>query len=626
MKKPSNERNRAAALTLGALGVVYGDIGTSPLYTIRQCFGQAGGIAATEENVLGVLSLIFWSLFVVITLKYVLLIMRADNRGEGGIMALIALTRRGPKGKPRTRRLLLMAGLFGAALFLGDGVITPAISVLSAIEGLEIATPALKAYVVPLSLIVIVGLFLVQDRGTGAVGALFGPIICVWFVVLGALGLIEIVKVPKVLAAIDPRHAAMFAANHGWRAFVVLGSVVLAVTGGEALYADMGHFGRRAVRLAWFTLVLPGLLLNYFGQGALVILDPAAVRNPFYLLGPAELLYPMVALATAATVIASQAVITGAFSLSNQAIQLGYCPRLAVRHTSAQRIGQIYVPQVNWALLVAVLALVIGFESSDHLGAAYGLAVTGTMAMTTVLAGAAALGRWRWPQPLTFLAFGLFLAVDLIFFGATTLKLLEGGWVPLLIATGLYVLMSTWSQGRDALYARLRADRMSVEDFVDGLKPDSINRVAGTAVYLARIGDGVPHALLHNLKHNKVLHERVVLLTAVTEDIPVVAEDQRVDVVALPKRIYRVTVRYGFRETPDLPRALRHCAAKGLEFDMMETSFFVGRVTLVRAKKPRMARWRRRLYFALTSNALSVTDFFRIPPNRVVELGAQIEL
>ncbi|MHB1216914.1 MAG: potassium transporter Kup [Alphaproteobacteria bacterium] len=624
MSSTDRTREPAWAMTLGALGVVYGDIGTSPLYAVRQCFGPGLGLAPTETNLLGILSLIFWSLFLVITIKYVLVIMRADNRGEGGSLALLALVRRLEKG--RRRGILIAIGILGTALFYGDGMITPAISVLSAVEGLRVATPMFDPYVVPIALAVLLGLFLIQSHGTGAMGRLFGPVMVMWFLAIAALGAYHIQDYPDVLAAIDPRHAVFFAMENGWIAFAALGAVVLVVTGGEALYIDMGHFGKRPIRMAWFGLVLPALLINYFGQGALILKDPSAIDNPFFHMVPGALLYPMVGLATLATVIASQAVISGVFSITNQAIRLGFSPRFEVRHTSHQTAGQIYMPQVNWMLMTAVALLVIGFRSSDNLGAAYGIAVTGTMVTTTILACVVALHRWNWPAPITFAVFGFFLTIDLVFFGANALKIAHGGWFPLLVAAATYLVISTWIRGRAILLERLREESMDLDAFIASIKPNSPERIEGTAVYMARVGAGVPHALLHNLKHNRVMHERVVLLTVLPDDDPVVSNDERIEVEIHPKRIYRVKVRYGFKEEPDVPAALRLCARQGIEIDPQFTSFFVGRVSLVPSDRPHLPRWRRALFFSLARNARSVTDFFHIPPNRVVEMGAQIAL
>ncbi|MCX7353330.1 MAG: potassium transporter Kup [Alphaproteobacteria bacterium] len=623
----SNDRTQAPAwvATLGAIGIVYGDIGTSPLYAVQQCFNRSFGLAPTETNLLGILSLIFWSLFLIIAVKYVLIIMRADNRGEGGSLALVAMMRRLEKGS-RWRGLLIAIGILGTALFYCDAMITPAISVLSAIEGLQVATPMFDPYVVPIALAVLLGLFLIQSHGTAAMGRLFGPIMVVWFLVIAALGAFHIQDHPDVLAAIDPRHALFFAMENGWFAFAALGAVVLVVTGGEALYVDMGHFGKRPIRLAWFGLVLPSLLINYFGQGALILKDPSAIHNPFFLMVPSAFLYPLVGLATLATVIASQAVISGVFSLTNQAIRLGFSPRFEVRYTSYQTVGQIYMPQVNWMLMVAVALLVIGFRSSDNLGAAYGIAVTGTMVTTTILACVVALHRWNWPAPVTYAVFGFFLTIDLVYFAANSLKIAHGGWVPLLVAVATYIVISTWIRGRAILLDRLREESMDLDAFVASIRPGLPERIEGTAVYMARDDADVPHALLHNLKHNHVMHERVVLLTVLPDNDPVVSNDERVEVEIYPKRIYRVKVRYGFKEELDVPAALRLCARHGLEIDPQFTSFFVGRVTLVPSDRPHMPRWRRALFFSLARNARSVTDFFHIPPNRVVEMGAQIAL
>lgn len=619
------ERGHWAALSLGALGVVYGDIGTSPLYTIRECFAEYNGLAPTHENVLGILSLAFWALVLAVTVKYVLVILRADNNGEGGIIALMALTRQLVGKRPWIAPILFSAGLVGTALFFGDAAITPAISVLSAVEGLEIATTMFKPYVVPIAGFVLVLLFAMQSRGTGSVGRLFGPIIACWFCILGVLGALAISRAPQVLQAVDPRHAVGFIAAHGWGTLVSLGSVFLAVTGAEALYADLGHFGRTPIRRAWFALVLPGLVLNYFGQGALILQDPSAVRSPFYLLVPSELLYPMVALATVATVIASQAVISGAFSLFHQAMQLGLAPRMGVRHTSAQESKQVYLPQVNWGLLCAVLALVIGFGSSGALASAYGIAVNGTEIVTTLLAFWVAVYQWRWPRLAAILVFGAFLVMDVTFLAANSLKVVDGGWVSLLIGAAVFTVSSTWIRGRAVLYQKLQEGGASMDDFLRSVN-ERVPRVAGTAVFLARVGETVPHALLHNVKHNKVLHQRVLLMSVLTEDVPVVPRERRVEVTALEKGFYRVVVRYGFMQGPNLPKVLALCSTHGLGIDLHDTSFFLGRVTLVPALKPRLAPWRRSLYFALARNASSATDFFRIPTDRVVEVGAQIAL
>ena len=606
-----------------ALGVVYGDIGTSPLYALKEVFGGSHHpVPINEGNVLGILSLvIFWSLMIIVSLKYVF-IMRADNKGEGGIMALMALVLRQEKDPSRAKVLMLL-GLFGAALFYGDGMITPAISVLSAVEGLEVAAPSLKPYVLPATLIVLVVLFAVQRRGTGSVGALFGPIMVVWFVTLAILGVQGIAKAPQVVAALNPVYAMTFLATHGALGFFSLGAVVLVVTGAEALYADMGHFGKRPIRIAWF--VLPALALNYFGQGALLIADPAAVENPFYLLAPSWALYPLVALATVATVIASQAVISGAFSITQQAIQLGYAPRMEVLHTSSHEMGQIYLPAINRALFVGVVALVLGFGSSTSLAAAYGIAVTGTMAITTVLAFDVARRMWHWNLAACVALFGAFLLVDVGFFSANIVKIVEGGWFPLAFGVSVFVLMSTWKLGRDLLYARIEAESIPLPDFIESASLQCTT-VPGTAVFMTANPAVVPHALLHSMKHYKSLHERVVLLTAATLDVPHVPPAQRVAVEAINPQFHRVKLFYGFMDDPDLPESLEWCAEQGLRIDMMDTSFFLGRETLVPKPGAAMALWRERLFAAMYRNAGSIAGYFGLPPNRVVELGSQIVL
>ncbi|HXH01733.1 MAG TPA: potassium transporter Kup [Candidatus Competibacteraceae bacterium] len=615
-----------APLVVAAFGVVFGDIGTSPLYALRECFSPHYGLTPTPENVLGIVSLMFWALTLVICGEYILVVMRADNRGEGGILALMALTLRGLFRKPRTRWWVVALGLFGAAMFYGDGVITPAISVLSAVEGLEVAAPQLEHFVVPLALTVLILLFAFQHRGTATVGALFGPVMCGWFATLGLLGLYNLVQHPAVLAAINPLHAVNFFLHNGWTGFLVLGSVFLVITGGEALYVDMGHFGRTPIRVAWFSLVLPGIALNYFGQGALILENPETVRNPFFLLAPAWLLYPLVILATLATVIASQAVISGVFSLTRQAVQLGYLPRFTIVHTSSEEIGQIYIPRANWAMLAAVIVLVVGFGSSSALAAAYGISVTVTMVLTTTLTGVVAYTLWNWPLWRCLPLFALFLCIDLSFFTANALKIPDGGWFPLLIAALVFTLMSTWKEGRELLAKRLREESMPLSVLLAGVERGSIHRVPGTAVFLTSSAQEVPHALLHNLKHNKVLHERVVLLTVETEDIPRVAEAERIAIEAIGHEFYRLTVRYGFFEDPNLPRELELCAAHGLSFDLADTTFFLGRETLIATRRPGMALWREKLFVTMSLNAQRAMDFFRLPTNRVVELGAQVEL
>ena len=617
--------NRLAALSLAALGVVYGDIGTSPLYALKEVFGGAHHpVPITPENVLGMLSLIFWALMVVVSLKYVMFIMRADNKGEGGIMALMALALRPMDKNSWQRRLIIIAGLFGAALFYGDGVITPAISVLSAVEGLEIATPALKPYVLPISLVILIILFSVQRSGTAAVGRLFGPVMVLWFFTLGSLGAISIAHDPEILQALAPWHAVRFFEANPVLGFFSLGAAVLALTGAEALYADMGHFGRTPIQLAWFALVLPALLLNYFGQGALLLRNPEAIVNPFYLLAPSWLLYPMVALATAATVIASQAVISGAFSITQQAIQLGFSPRMEISHTSDQEMGQIYLPGINWTLLIAVVALVLGFGSSSNLAAAYGIAVTGTMFITDILAFVVARYVWGWPVWRAFLGALPFAIIDLAFFSANSVKIADGGWFPLVFGLGVYLMLSTWKRGREVLSARLAADAVDTKSFIKGV--EGVTRVAGTAVFLTPNLDNVPQAMLHSLKHYKALHERVVLVSVSILDIPRLTDSRRVSVEQMPNDFWQVKVFYGFMEQPNLPDALEWCAESGLSFDSMDTSYFLGRETLIPRFNSDMPFWREKLFVGMFRNAGSAASFFGLPTNRVVELGTQVVL
>ncbi len=614
------------ALILGAMGVVFGDIGTSPLYAFREAFAGSHPVAPTHDNVLGILSMMLWALILVVSVKYVIFIMRANNKGEGGIMALIALVQRAFHDDSRRRKLLVTIGLFGAALFYGDSMITPAISVLSAVEGLKIAAPALEAFVIPVALLILAGLFLIQKHGTGSVGAWFGPVMLVWFLVLGGLGVISIVQTPEVLHAIKPYYALDYFRTHGLAGWTILGAVVLAVTGAEALYADMGHFGKTPIQLAWVSLVFPGLILNYLGQGALILRNPAAAENPFYLLAPEWALYPMIALATLATVIASQAVISGAFSVTRQAIQLGYLPRMQVRHTSDSEIGQIYIPFINRALFVGVAILVLGFQSSSDLASAYGIAVTGTMAIDTILAFTVlwALHKWRLSVALIFM--GFFLLIDFAFLGANVPKILHGGWFPILIGLVVFTLLATWKRGRQVLFERMQSDDIDLATFIEGIAAFSHERVAGTAIFLHATGKGVPHALLHNLSHNKVLHERVIVLTVVTEDIPVVPDIDHIWIEPLAEGFYRMQLHYGFREDPDIPAALVQCGKQGMAFHLMETSFFLSRETLIATKMPGMALWREKLFVWMTQNAESAMRFFKLPVNRVLELGTQIEI
>jgi len=615
------------ALTLFALGVVYGDIGTSPLYAVKETFNPQYGIPLTPANVLGGLSTIFWLLMVVVSLKYVILVLRANNRGEGGIMALLALATRAIRKRGGLSGPLLAIGVLGAALFYGDAVLTPAVSVLSAIEGLEVGTSALKPYVMPLAAGILVALFLIQKKGTGVVGALFGPVCALWFLAIAAAGAWNIARHPAVLAALNPLHALGFVTGHGFASFLVLGSAILAITGAEALYADMGHFGSRAVRIAWFGLVAPALVLNYFGQGALLIADPKALDNPFYLGFPSWALYPMVALATAATVIASQATISGAYSMTQQAIQLGYLPRMNVQHTSAKAIGQVYVPLVNWILLGAVSAAVVGFGTSANLMSAYGIAVMGTMLATTFLTFFVVRYYWSYPLWLCVLATGSFALIEAALLAAALHKVLDGGWLPLGVGTAVFVMMMTWRRGREILFQRLGAGSLPLEPFLQSLFRDPPARVPGSAVFLTATPESTPHALLHSLKHYKVLHERVVFLTVRFRDVPWVAFEDRVRVHALGHDCWRVEVRYGFMNRPDVMRALELCAPYGLAFEPMETSFFLSREKIVPVDGAGgMALWRERLFAAMARNAGNVTDYFAIPANRVVELGTRVEI
>lgn len=614
-------------MSVAAMGVVFGDIGTSPLYTMREVFNGHHPVPVTPDNVLGILSLVFWAMTITVSLKYVMFITRADNKGEGGIMALTALAMRIEKLNPNLLWLLSALGIFGAALFYGDAVITPAMSVLSAVEGLEVATPAFKPYIVPISIGILVGLFLIQRKGTSSVASLFGPVMMFWFATLGTLGLWQVFNHPGVIAAINPWYALHFMVDSTMIAFLALGAVVLAITGGEALYADMGHFGRRPIKRAWLGFVFPALFLNYLGQGALILDDPAAIRNPFFLLVPDALLFPMVALATAAAIIASQAVISGAFSLTSQAIQLGYCPRIFVKFTSDREKGQIYIPNINWLLLIAVVAVVLLFRSSSNLAAAYGIAVTLTMMIDTLLAFVVvrALWKWNWLQAGLFLA--LFVVVDIAFFAASFIKVLDGGWFPLVLGAIIFTLFATWKRGRALLYEKLKQDSIPLDAFIKSLEYGSPHRVEGLGVFMTPNPDGVPRAMLHNLLHNKVLHEKVALLNVSIEDVPHVPEIDRVEVRSLPQGFFQVLVRYGFKDEPDIPFALTQCEPFGLKYETMETSFFLGRETIVpRSRVVRMPRWRQLLFTFMFRNASPATTFFKIPTNRVVELGTQVEL
>ncbi len=621
-----SSRQGLSALVVGAIGVVFGDIGTSPLYAMKEAFHGPHALVLNTPNVLSVLSMIFWALVIVVSVKYVAFIMRADNKGEGGIMALMALTQRVTARDPRLRWFLMTLGIFGAALFYGDSMITPAISVLSAVEGLGIATPAFQPYVIPISLGVLASLFLIQRRGTARVGALFGPVMLMWFAALALLGMVHIANHPDVLRALNPAYAVAFFREHQWGGMLVLGAVVLVVTGGEALYADMGHFGRRPIRYGWFGLVLPALLLNYFGQGALLIYEPEAAVNPFYHLAPDWALYPMVLLSTAATVIASQAVISGAFSVTRQAMQLGYAPRMHTQHTSEREIGQIYIPFINWMLLIGIIALVLGFQSSSNLAAAYGIAVTGTMAIDTILAFVVVRRLWGWNWAVTVVGMMFFLSFDLAFFGANAMKILQGGWFPLVVGIAVFTLLATWKRGREIMRERMQALAIAQEPFLESITRHPPARVPGTAVFLTTSHEGVPHAMLHNLKHNKVLHERVILLTVVFQDVPHIDDSERLEIRPLGHNFFKVFVIYGFKDLPDIPAALDMCGGHGLECNMLDTSFFLSRETLIATRKPGMALWREKLFIGMMRNAGTATGFFQIPTNRVVELGTQIEL
>ena len=629
MNTPAAGLGKAPAIRVGAvigvLGIVYGDIGTSPLYAFKASMDHFKATGVNSGEVLGVLSLIFWALVLVVTIKYVMLVMRADNRGEGGILALMALAQRGVANE-RFRVILALVGISGACLFFGDGIITPAVSVLSALEGLETVSPQLAEFVLPIAAVVIIALFLIQSRGTGSIGKLFGPVMAVWFVSIAVLGLVAIVQRPYILWALSPYYGVMLMVRYKFVAFVALGSVVLAVTGAEALYADMGHFGRPPIRFAWMWLVLPSLVLNYFGQGALVLATPAAIENPFFLLCPEILRLPMVLLATAATVIASQAVISGAYSMTRQCMQLGFLPRMTVKHTSASEEGQIFVPQINSALLVGVLILVLAFRTSDNLAAAYGIAVTGTFICTCILAIVVFRRQFGWSRTWTLVAFGGFLIIDVIFFAANMLKIPEGGYVPLVLGLALIALMTSWHRGRELLLSKWRADSLRLDSFLARLPQSRTLRVPGMGIFMTGNPEFVPAALLHNLKHNKVLHEKVLFVTVHNEDFPEVSAAERSTVTQLAPGIHQVVIRYGFMESPNLPRDLEVLADRGVEFNPMQASYFLGRETLVADTAPKMPVWRLWLFLVMARNAVSATEFFRIPSDRVVELGVRVAI
>ncbi|HXS04573.1 MAG TPA: potassium transporter Kup [Rhodanobacter sp.] len=616
-----------SALILGAIGVVFGDIGTSPLYTMHETFLPEHGLHPHPSTVLGILSLVTWSLIMVVAVKYVSLVMRADNKGEGGIMALMTLAQRASGKSVRARRIIMLMALLGAALFFGDGVITPSISVLSAVEGLQVAAPGLKEWVVPITVVVLLGLFWLQRHGTAKIGVLFGPIMVLWFLTLAVIGISNIVHAPGVLWALDPWYAVQFFMTHGKTSILALGSVVLCVTGAEALYTDMSHFGRFPIRAAWFGFVMPALLLNYYGQGGLLLVHPDAIANPFYYSVPSWGLYPMIGLATAATVIASQAVISGAFTVTRQAIQLGFLPRMQVVHTSREAIGQIFLPWVNRALMVAVLATVVGFGSSNALAGAYGIAVTGTMAIDTILTMIVARRMWQWSRTVVILAGLVLLAIDLSYFGANTLKIPDGGWFPLVLGLVLFAVMTTWRRGRELVVREIKQSGLALAPFIKNMSEHPPIRVPGTAVFLTANQEAVPHALLHNLKHNKVLHERNVLLTVAILETPVADADERIQLTRLSDDFYSLELHFGFAEDPNIPLALSQCSREGLGFDMMDTTFFLSRESIVsNERRPGMARWRDKLFAFMARNALPATAFFQIPGNRLIELGAQVEI
>ncbi|MBC7454071.1 MAG: potassium transporter Kup [Massilia sp.] len=621
-----HKKSSLTGLTLAAIGIVYGDIGTSPLYTLKTIFDPEHGLALNTFNLLGIISLIFWGLTLIVSLKYVTLMLRADNRGEGGIMALMALALTSVSKASRWHVPLMLIGVFGATMFYGDSVITPAISVLGAIEGLEVAAPGMTQYVVPLTIIVLVALYAVQKRGTAGIGRWFGPVMVIWFAALAVMGVINIVKAPEILAALNPWHAFAFMLQNRMIAFVALGAVVLAFTGAEALYADMGHFGKKPIRAAWFLIVFPALALNYLGQGGLLIAHPEALDNPFFQQLGSWSIYPLVVLSTMAAVIASQATISGTFSMTKQAIALGLLPRMRVLHTSESEIGQIYIPAVNWLQLIVVLIAVVGFGSSDKLAGAYGIAVTATMLATTILTFFVTRYRWHLPLALCFGATGFFLLIDLLLFSASTLKLFHGGWFPLLLGAVLFTVMLTWKRGRELVFENLQKHAIPLEDFLQSLFVTPPIRVYGTAIFLRGESDGVPHALLHNLSHNKVLHERVVFLTVHMREVPWIALAEQVSVQALGHNCFQLSVQYGFKDEPNIPKVLAQCEHHGLPFEMMETSFFIARQTVISAPDGGMAPWREHLYVAMSRNARGAADYYQIPTNRVIELGTQVEI
>jgi len=620
----AQHKEKLPALVLGAIGVVYGDIGTSPLYALKETFAGHHPLPVVEANILGVLSVMFWTIMLLVSIKYVTIVMRADNRGEGGSMALLALVSELTASHPKLKWVVTALGVFAAALFFGDGMITPAVSVLSAVEGLDVISSQFGRYVIPVTLVVLTGLFFIQKRGTGVMGLAFGPIMIVWFICLGSLGALSIAQNPQVLLAVNPLYAYNFLSTNWWVSFLAMGSIVLAITGGEALYADMGHFGKFPIRLAWFYFVLPALALNYFGQGALLLANPAAIENPFYLLAPGWALAPMVLLATAATVIASQAVISGAFSVASQSVQMGFLPRMEIRQTSDKAQGQIYVPITNWTLYLAVVFLVFTFQNSSNLAAAYGIAVTGTMTITTILISFVMVLYWRWSWFITLPVLGIMLALDLTYFAANVIKIPQGGWFPIAIASLSFLVLMTWQRGRGLLFTEIARQVVPLQVVLDSA--DSINHIEGTAIFMTAPNEGAPSALLHNIKHNQVLHQRNILLTVKVEDKPYVTPGNRLLVDDLGHNFFRVRVFYGFMDTPDIPAALELCERFNLKIDMMTTSFFVSRAMIGASANSSMMKWRLKLFIALSRNAMNAAEFFKIPTNRVIEMGTRVEI
>jgi KUP system potassium uptake protein len=625
--KKMTHQNRLVIGALGALGVVYGDIGTSPLYALRECFLGHNRPTLVPENIIGVLSLILWSLIIVVTGKYIFYILRFDNRGEGGILALMALAAQKADIKKRSHLFMVISmGIFGSALLYGDGIITPAITVLGAVEGLKVGTPIFSPYVITLSVAILVVLFLVQRIGSGKIGIVFGPIMLLWFSVIGSLGLHQIGQEPRVLEAINPFAALLFFVENKWIGFTVLGGVLLVITGAEALYADMGHFGKKPIAVAWLFVVLPALLFNYFGQGALLLSRPEAIENPFFFLAPSWAVVPLVILSTAAAIIASQALISGVFSVTRQGIQLGFFPRLSIIHTSSEEIGQVYVPFINWLLLFLTIWVVYSFRSSENLAGAYGLAVSTMMVMTTILAAITSRRIWKWSETHVFLISGSLLLIDIAFFSATSLKFIEGGWLPILVAVLIFTIMSTWKRGREILALRLSEKSIPLDKFLDDVAHNRIARIPGTGIFMTGDPTGTPAALIHNLKHNKVLHDRVVFMTVRTEEVPYVSLEGRAEIKEIGPKIFRVLIHYGFQETPNIKKILKFCEAKGLSVSMDDATFFVGRETLVASRAPGMAIWREKLFIFMARNAQGATSFFRIPSNKVIEVGLQVDL